>query len=321
MSHRKEVFQSKVLQKLYPAATQKQEKEPSPPHIVKALAKKTYKQIKACGEGSVSKDADKTQSAAKLGRRMYTVLPPPADYRTDPEKCVTLHQREGLNCADNPAEESVPDEEPEQDKEVGQKRKRRKRKPALHTDSEKDGASHVRESSVGQSQTPEDDGGESISRNKKRKLKKKRHKEKLISMGLVPRATALEFTYKREEEEVDELALTELSHFLRTTMETYMSDSSCAEKLPLLPQTLDDLLSGIASRHKPTSVLKQLCCLKTFVQQTESGKLEKALEELQTTSSLSADESAAVVTLFQYWITDVLPVQGDKKTSPSAAHP
>lgn len=320
MSHRKEVFQSKVLQKLYPAA-QKQEKEPIPSHIVEALAKKTYIKKELCGEGSVSEDAGKTQSAAKLARRMYTVLPPPAGYKTDSEKCVTLHQLEGLNCADNPAEESVPDEEPEQDKEDGQKRKRRKRKPALHTDSEKDGASHVSESSTGQSQTPEDDGGESISRNKKRKLKKKRHKEKLISMGLVPRATALEFTYKREEEEVDELALSEMSHFLRTTMEIYMSDSSSADKLPLLPQTLDDLLSGIASKQKPTSVLKQLCCLKTFVQQTKSSKLEKALEELQNTSSLSADESAAVVTLFRYWITDILPMQGDKKTSLSTVHP
>lgn len=67
-----------------------------------------------------------------------------------------------------------------------------------------------------------------MSKNKKRKLKKKRHKEKLRSMGLIPQAAALEFTYKKdgeeEEEEDDERRATEVSDFLRTTMKLYASD-------------------------------------------------------------------------------------------------
>lgn len=92
-----------------------------------------------------------------------------------------------------------------------------------------DGAAPVSESSTGQSHKPVDEGGEHVSRNKKRKLKKKRHKEKLLSMGLMPRASALEFTYQKDGEveegkEDNERRATELSDFLRTTLEIYMSD-------------------------------------------------------------------------------------------------
>lgn len=47
------VFQSKVLQKLYPAAL-KLEKEPSPPGIVDALAKKTYVKRRATKEDAAT---------------------------------------------------------------------------------------------------------------------------------------------------------------------------------------------------------------------------------------------------------------------------
>ncbi|XP_041810121.1 glutamate-rich protein 1 [Chelmon rostratus] len=330
MARRKEVFQSKVLQKLYPAAP-KLEKQPSPPHIEEALAKKIYVKRKASPEDTATGDAGKAQGAANPGRRMYTVLPPPANYKTDSEKSVTLPQLESINSAEDPAEESAHDssEELDQNKEEEEQQKRksrrRKRKPPLHQDSRKDRAAPVRESSTGQSQTSVDEGGERMSRNKKRKLKKKRHKEKLLAMGLMPRAAALEFTYKNdgeEEEEDNERRAAEVSDFLRTTMEIYMSDSSlCEDKLPLLSETLDELLRSITSGCKPTSVLRQLYSLKAFVQQKETDKLEKALEELHNTSLMSAEETTTVISLFQYWITDILPMQGAKKTGLPTMHP
>ncbi|XP_076604072.1 uncharacterized protein erich1 isoform X2 [Chaetodon auriga] len=266
MARRKEVFQSKVLQKLYPAVP-KLEKVPSPPRIAEAPAQKISVKRKASLEDSATEES--------------------------------VHD----------SNEEL-DQDKEEEEEEKRKRRRRKRKAPLHQDS-----------GPGRSQTPVDEGGERISRNKRRKLKKKRHKEKLLAMGLMPRAAALEFTYRNdgeeEEEEDNERRAAEVSDFLRTTMEIYMSDN----KLPPLPGTLDDLLRCITSGHKPTSVLEQLYSLKAFVQQKETDKLEKALEELNSTSLLSAEETATVVSLFQYWITDILPMEGAKTTGLPTMHP
>ncbi|KAM7376536.1 hypothetical protein PAMP_006263 [Pampus punctatissimus] len=330
MAHRKEVFQSKVLQRLYPSAP-KLEEDPNPPCIVEALTKKTHMKRKASQGNPTKRDAGMTQSAGNPGRRVYTVLPPPADYKTDSEKSVTLPQLENINSAEDPAEESIHEsaEDLDQDKEAEEqkrRRRRRKRKPALHEDSGKDGAAPMSETCRGQGQTPVEQEVERISRNKKRKLKKKRHKEKLLSMGLMPRASALEFTYQKDEEEEkevdDERRAAEVSDFLRTTMEIYMTDSSLhVDKLPLLSGMVDDLLSSIAGGNRPTALLKQLYSLKAFVQQRETDRLAKALEELYNNSSMSTEETTAVISLFQYWITEILPMQGDKKTEVSTTHP
>lgn len=125
------------------------------------------------------------------------------------------------------AEEIRPDQD-----EQKRRRRRRKRKTSLPPQSGRGGAAQVGEPNTEPSETPENDGQECMSKNKKRKLKKKRHKEKLRSMGLIPQAAALEFTYKkdgeeeeeREEEEDDERRATEVSDFLRTTMKLYASD-------------------------------------------------------------------------------------------------
>lgn len=106
-------------------------------------------------------------------------------------------------------------------------RRRRKRKKASLQEPGKN-ESPLTESSTGQSQVTED-AGERISKNKKRKLKKKMRKEKLMSMGLVPKAAPLEFTYNKEKEEDsdNERRADELLEFLKTTTEIYMSDCKC----------------------------------------------------------------------------------------------
>ncbi|XP_068577789.1 glutamate-rich protein 1 isoform X2 [Cebidichthys violaceus] len=309
----------------------KKEQEASPPRIVDALSRTTHVKRKASQQNTAIGDAGTTQSAANPGRRMYTVLPPPAGHKTDSEKSVTLPQLESINSAEDTAEESVHDSNEEQDKEEEErkrKRKRRRRKPALHQDSGKDGAALVSECRTGQSPAPADEGGERVSRNKKRKLKKKRHKEKLLAMGLMPRATALEFTYRKdeeeeeEEEEDNERRAAEVSDFLWTTMQIYMSDSSLrAGERPLLSGTVNNLLSDIASGSRPPSVLKRLRGLKAFVRRQQAAELEKALGELCNTSPMTAEETAAVASLFQYWITDILPMQGDKKPGLCTTHP
>ncbi|XP_017267565.1 glutamate-rich protein 1 isoform X2 [Kryptolebias marmoratus] len=324
MAHRKQVFQSKVLQKLYPASSTLR-KEHSPPVAVEAQAKTSAVKRKASGQDTVLGDAGKTQNASNPRPRMYTVLPPPPDYNIHTDKSVTLPQLQSVNSSEDPAGESVHGSKEEVDEqneaeEQSRRRRRRKRKKAPLQEPGKDEAP-VNESSPGQSQVPVDEG-ECISRNKKRKLKKKMRKKKLLSMGLVPRAAPLEFTYIKEEEEDDERGAAELSEFLRTTAEICMSDSSLhAVRTPHLSAAVDDLLASIESGNKPDSVLKQLCRLKAFVQLKDTNSLEKALMELSSNPSMSAGETAAVVSLFKYWITDVLPLQRDGETRRSTARP
>ncbi|KAF0044538.1 hypothetical protein F2P81_003696 [Scophthalmus maximus] len=319
------------------------EKETSPTRIVEALAKKTYVKRKATQNDTAAGDAAPTQSAANPRARMYTVLPPPADYEKHSEGSVPLSQQESVNSAEDPAgppkvemhmksvtetnhdltillsaEDSVHEsnEELDQDKEVREeqkrKRKRRKRKPTLHEASGRDGAS------AGESRTVAvAEGGEHMSRNKKRKLKKKRHKEKLLSMGVVPRAAALVFTYQKdgeeeeeeEEEEDNERRAAEVSDFLRTTLEIYLSESKLhGDQLSLLSGTVDDLLSRISGGCAALSpVLKQLYSLKASVQQKEADKLEEALKELRGGSSMSAADPLIAGETQAYHNVSVMP--------------
>ncbi|KAM4542306.1 uncharacterized protein erich1 [Odontesthes bonariensis] len=323
MAHRKEAFQSKVLRKLYPT-TSTPAKDHNPPAVVDPKARTTHVKRKTSGDDTVFGGERNIPC-----QRMYTVLPPPPDYNLHSEKSVTLPQPESINSAEDPAEESVHEsnEELEGEKEVEkrQRRRRGKRKPAPARHSGKHGAA-LSESSTGQSRVPVDEEWERMSKNKRRKLKKKRHKEKMMSMGLLPRAAALEFTYNKDgeekEEEDNKRRAAELSDFLRTTTEIYMSDTSLHEiKAPHLSATVDDLLGSIASGCKPCSVLKQLCCLKALAQHSETDALEKALDELNHNPSMSAEETTAVVSLFKYWIRDILPMQRNQKTRLSTVHP
>lgn len=55
----------------------------------------------------ISGDAGQTQTTANSSRRMYTVLPPPADYQIQAEKSVTLPQVDRINSGEDPAGKST----------------------------------------------------------------------------------------------------------------------------------------------------------------------------------------------------------------------
>nr|XP_015825828.2 glutamate-rich protein 1 [Nothobranchius furzeri] len=319
MAHRNQVFQSKVLQKLYPASSILiKEHNPSPV----AEAQTSTGKRKASEQDSVS---GKTQDATSHLRRLYTVLPPPPDYKMHLNKSVAAPQFESVNSDEDPAGElhnSSEEVDEQNEADEPKRRKRRRKKKQISSEDSKVSKALVGESSTGPGQVSADEKGERMSSNKRRKLKKKRHKEKLLSMGLMPRATALEFTYQnhREEEDEDEnkRRVAELSEFLRRTAEIYVSDSSLHPDAHL-SAVVEDLLASILSGSKPPSVLKQLYGLQTLVELKKAESLEKSLIALNNSQILSAEESAAVVSLFRYWITDVLPLQRVETTRLSTA--
>ncbi|KAJ0008859.1 hypothetical protein NQD34_016274 [Periophthalmus magnuspinnatus] len=120
MALRKEVFQSKVLQKLYPAAPALQNSADS---SSATLSKKPT--AKRFTPGNTN--AGSTSTPAK---RIYTALPPPADYKTDAEKSVTHSAPETLQNAEDPAEKSDNESsnETDQAKDSEEKKRRRTRK-------------------------------------------------------------------------------------------------------------------------------------------------------------------------------------------------
>ncbi|KAF4084454.1 hypothetical protein AMELA_G00128820 [Ameiurus melas] len=217
MSLRKDVFQAKVLQRLYPAAREVEKVLETPVHQPQGVQLKPSKVTGHAGVPAVS------------GRKVYTVLPPPKDYvpaRGDGLWSPTDAQP--VNNADEMlADLSGSDED---DGRASKKRKRRRKRKAATgpggnpPSADADKAEDPEERSKGNAE-----GSECLSKNKRRKMKKKRHKEKLLALGLVPRSTAVEFTYKEceEEEEDGDKGVEEVLDFLHSTQDLYLSDRKC----------------------------------------------------------------------------------------------
>lgn len=115
------------------------------------------------------------------------------------------------------------------DHELHKKRKRRRKKKVLPNTTEEVSTPPAEGAILGQTDAahPSDEGDtgisvstEQLSKNRKRKMKKRRHKEKVQALGLVPRARAVEFMYAQRGDGNSE----EVLDFLRTTQEIYLSD-------------------------------------------------------------------------------------------------
>lgn len=129
-----------------------------------------------------------------------------------------------LHCpVDLPGSEDRSDAE--DDNASKRRKRRRKRKSGTISDGNPptaaaadDKAKDAEERNTGKAE-----GSEGLSKNKRRKMKRKRHKEKLLALGLLPRSMALEFTYKKDEED-EEKKVEEIVDFLQSTRDLYFSD-------------------------------------------------------------------------------------------------
>ncbi|KFP27520.1 Glutamate-rich protein 1, partial [Colius striatus] len=160
-----------------------------------------------------------------------------------------------------------------------------------------------------------------ISKNKKRKMKKKRHKEKMRAAGLVTKTTGVDFTYQpnknnREEaaglKDIDEKADSILD-FLQATQQIYFADkkSECTDS-DVNSATAQELLQCLESHTISSSDVTLLHQLKSLVLLQDIERLKDALKRFQEQSMMPPDHTKIVASLLHYWITDILPVKNRK---------
>lgn len=298
MSLRKEVFQSKVLKRLYPSAQERTVSALQPAGAQKQTSVAPPAERPQCipQEESGNKKCSTVQ-----GKKLYTVLPPPEGYLiTSGNESVTLSNPDSIDSEDITVDAD--------DHTLHAKRKRRRKKKAGTI------SAPPVEGAVECQKNDEDNTGslvERLSKNKRRKMKKKRHKEKLFVLGVVPRSRALEFTYKQSGDEGGEQKLEEVLDFLQNTHEIYLSDRSQAEiGPPLSLSPVESLFSRLSGETLPPAEISRLCGLRALLVKGEEQLISK-LQEFRDTSTLPADEVSVVCRLLEFWLSEILPMQRD----------
>ncbi|GCB80359.1 glutamate-rich protein 1 [Scyliorhinus torazame] len=191
MVDRQRVFEQKVLKKLYSSPPPEVRIQEAPTKI--STSKQEQKEEE---RSNITGDSIGDAQIIPVCRKVYTVSLPPSGN----EVCST-RSNEQHEPQDSSGEE--PEEEESSQKFPRKRRRRRKINDSLFDHINKNAPpvlQQIEGLKTGIMQTPHLDSAkseaETLTKNKRRKLKKKRHKEKLKAAGLVPRATAVEFTYQ-----------------------------------------------------------------------------------------------------------------------------
>ncbi|XP_028578232.2 glutamate-rich protein 1 isoform X1 [Podarcis muralis] len=316
LSRRTEVFRKKVLERLFPT--------PVPPGVASSSAESsTAPRSPVLEQGGPESTTILQQQSSLPGekrvslppRKMYTVNPPPGDY-------VPAANNEPSNgSSESEDSDANTPEENDQGQPQRKRTRRRKRKNVLQNPDNLHGG----QTKCGKHENLIEDNlqlrhtdGANLSRNKKRKIKKKRQKEKMRAAGLLTKPTGIDFTYKPEREERTDFEEADsnvdgILDFLQAAQEIYFSDkrSKCAESA-VNSESVQEVLQSLESRSMPLSdvtLLREMTS-PVFLQNVE--KLKAAVEEFHTKSVMPPDHAKAISSLFLYWITDILPGKNRK---------
>ncbi|XP_007892208.1 glutamate-rich protein 1 [Callorhinchus milii] len=312
MSRRSDVFKQHVLNQLYGL-----------PHIEEKNLEAPTKQSSANQEqrSKISDSSIDVKQTIPVHRKIYTVSLPPSQYEMS-----STRQNEQPKSHDSSDE--VQDES---DCPRRFQRKRRHKRKLCSSFSFSNDAQTVLEQQpklfeTDILQTTHIDSAkhttETLSKNKKRKLKKKRHKEKLRAAGLLSKATALEFTYQPEEgrsEEDDaegEKKASEIIDFLQATQEIYFTDGkNRAEDVCPALEDVHRILQSLESGTVPSSDVLFLHRLKNLVVLQDINRLTIVLKEFKENAMMSPGEATAVCSLFHYWVTDILSMNKNNRNN------
>ncbi|XP_064188913.1 glutamate-rich protein 1 isoform X1 [Anguilla rostrata] len=332
MANRKEVFQEKLMRRLYPVPpkTEKPQAPLTSPGSVceKACAKvKTIRGTVAAGEEGKSKPPL---------TRVYTVLPPPEGYGAGDGESAALPEPGSVDTEDGPAAEARDERSPEPSERGHQRRRRKRRRHGAAGGGGGGGGGGGAEEASEPGGAREEEAGTAggdakTSRNRRRKEKKRRRKERLTSLGLAPgAAAAVEFTYQpgpvgeeeeEEQQERGEEKMAELLDFLRATREICLSDRGASAAAQVPDAVMEGLTAGLAAGTAPPADRAGLRRLLALALRRDAGGLAGALEEFGRGSDMPPAETSAVRSLFRYWLTDVLPARSDPEPAGSPAPP
>ncbi|XP_048353703.1 glutamate-rich protein 1 isoform X3 [Sphaerodactylus townsendi] len=265
---------------------------------------------------ALSRRAADKQKMILPPRKMYSVTPPPEDYVPDPDSKVDYENSESND--DNDYDTS---EEHYQGQPMKKRIRRKKQKTILqNTDN-----SHEDQVGYGKPENPTEDNlqlphadSQDLSRNKRRKMKKKRQRTRMKAAGLLTKPTGIDFTYKPEKEEgmnfedVDKKG-DEVLDFLQATQEIYFSDKrSKCEAPSMSSESIYESLQNLESHSMAASDVTLLHRMKSLVLLQDVERLKSATEEFQMHSAVPPDHAKAISLLFLYWITDILPGKNRK---------
>ncbi|KAM9382207.1 glutamate-rich protein 1 [Phaethornis superciliosus] len=330
MALHSEMFIKKVLKRLYPETSSspvhtssREEEAPFGNPGSKSEEKNLDNVQTSSADASTSTDtpcksfqgADNTVLSS---RKMYTVNLPPEGY-------VAITTDANSNSVSENSSHSADSTDEEYQGQIKRKRiRRKKQKNSLQNPNNLQGEqteSGMQETLVQDNIQLQQTDSPKISKNKKRKLKKKRQKEKRRAAGLVTKSTSVDFTYQpdksnREEEaglkDIDEKANSILD-FLQATQQIYFTDrkSKCMDSAVNSAST-QELLQCLEFHTISSSDLTLLHQLKSLILLQDVERLKDALKQFQEQSMMPPDHTKIVTSLFNYWITDILPVKNRK---------
>lgn len=190
-AQRRHVFVGKVLKKLYPDVPHGQEKKaPVTPASKNPLEKVAPERLKG---GSI-RPVSGSDTQVRPARRLYTVSLPPEGWAPPPEP-PSFSSPEGSSSSEDTADQDLC-EQPKRRRIRKHKSKKKLKNPNIHVEQAE---LEKQQSLLQEKLQPRHTDGPMISKNKKRKLKKKQQIKRKKAAGLLTGASGVNFMYQPEE--------------------------------------------------------------------------------------------------------------------------
>ncbi|KAB1257603.1 Glutamate-rich protein 1 [Camelus dromedarius] len=181
--------------------------------------------------------------------------------------------------------------------------------------------------------------GPTISKNKKRKLKKKQQIERKKVAGLLPGASGVSFMYQPEEDSSEQDGVGEshggavpdaggegtpdveeedvestqekvagILNFLKSTQEVYFYDGVSKDSdSSVFMDATEELFKHLETHSMSSSDVFMLDHMKTLLLLRDTEGLTRALEVFPEHCGMPPDYARVISAFFSYWITRVLP--------------